>query len=71
MPKDEWLNNNRRTPQEKVKQYNKNCITFGKHAGKHIKDIPHDYLEWLLTSGAGLAWEETIKKELKRKQKGK
>lgn len=69
MPKDNWLKNNKRTPQEKVKNYNKNCITFGRYCGKHIRDIPHDYLEWLLKSGAGLAYEEAILKELKRKKK--
>lgn len=64
MAKDNWAKHSSARTERKNKQYENNCITFGKYCGKHIKDIPHDYLEWLLKSGAGLAWEEIIKKEL-------
>lgn len=41
-------------------------ISFGKHAGKDIKDVPTDYLDWLLESNERTIRE--IKSELKRRE---
>lgn len=37
-------------------------ITFGKHKGEQIADLPLSYLEWLLAEGAldGDEWEEAF-----------
>ena len=63
MPKDKWG--------PKLKPHKKDYITFGKYAGTPIKDLPLDYLEWLLKSGAGLAWESLINKTILKLSRAK
>ena len=47
--------NNQEPTQEEADNY---TLTFGKHQGKKLKDVPTDYLEWLLGNKA----DERMKK---------
>lgn len=39
--------------------FNFMVLSFGKHAGKRLIDLPEDYLEWLAAQG----WGEIIRAE--------
>ena len=38
-------------------------MTFGKHRGKHIRDIPNDYLLWVLDNCGNL--QPTMRREIR------
>lgn len=44
-------------------------LTFGKHKGTEIKDIPADYLEWGVSKLDSPKWREEFKAELDRRKK--
>jgi hypothetical protein len=42
-PKDDW------TEAAEKERTQKMTLSFGKHAGKEISDVPRDYLEWMVS----------------------
>ncbi|MGE5510289.1 MAG: putative quorum-sensing-regulated virulence factor [Bacteroidota bacterium] len=44
-------------------------LTFGKHRGQKLADVPVDYLDWMLKSDLEADWKLSAKAELERRQK--
>lgn len=40
-------------------------LTFGKHKGSHVRDVPTDYLQWLLHGGTFTFRSEWMKAQVK------
>lgn len=43
-------------------------LTFGKHKGSHIEDVPADYLEWGVSKLESLKWKKEFSDELARRK---
>ena len=51
----------------KKKSANRATVTFGKHKGKKLADVPKDYLEWCVGNFSDDSWKATFSTELKRR----
>ena len=45
-PKDDWTEATEKSFEERTQ---KMILSFGKHAGKELSDVPRDYLEWMVS----------------------
>ena len=49
-------------------EYTQRRITFGKYAGKMIKDVPTTYLTWAVLNMEADSWTEFFARELQRRK---
>jgi hypothetical protein len=48
-----------------LNEYKQRRITWGKHVNWMIKDLPIDYLKWLIVNTQDIQWAEWFARELK------
>jgi uncharacterized protein (DUF3820 family) len=54
--------------QLKINEYTQRRLTFGKHVGIMIRDLPLDYIKWgILNLGPNNDWAEMFARELQRR----
>jgi hypothetical protein len=51
----------------KINEYTQRRITFGKHIGTQIKDIPIDYIKWGIQN-LNTEWATMFARELQRRE---
>ena len=52
----------------KSNEYTQRRLTFGKHIGVQIKDLPIDYIKWAIVNFNNQEWAEMFARELQRRQ---